>query len=709
MRRRMRGAPHSEARQRHERRHSIRTIAAKVLYRYNTAITISIHRIHHRTMTRQTSKLKVKAEILRDCEEFSLLGSRDCEEFRLLGSPLAAAADGAGADAGEKDDSSMTKRGGRAAAAATAASVPVSPPKKKRVPKPRPLAPREHSQTALVPLYNQVQSLIKKGYHKQGLDCIMQALMGIYQHSVTTAGFYNHEEHLMNLRNSTAGLWCLLAHVWLEITHNLEAVTRLLGHIVAHCPLTGNHGWIATTLVRLQVLQDGAAASSQQHKSSSGSTKRSSLQTAKERCWDGMDRAHGLALPDERVELVEFHMDDFEAALPTQDDPAASHIHLSYAFERIMQLAGMLKIPAKSFFSFNDPPAAALLCQELNCIAAYEHRVSPQQQQPPPPQHAYLTSGVDAYPLFSNEYVYSEKTLRSPFEAALLEGKHERKGTAGGGDESAHAQTGGSSHCYTYVVYPPEHPSDTDQTTDDGDASREETHEWNGKAAESLHTDSSSHCSTSIVSPTEHPEIVKKKKTKKSEQKKKSPTSKKRRQDSSPPTPTKKKKKEEVPKPKTKASAKTTTKSTQKTSPATTTTKPPRPTAGKNQYWMEEDWEPLDEHGMLVAPQLIRERLSLYIAESKFNKTTILHKMNVNSNSYRKFMLTSRYKEPWRATENGTYWAAARLLEAAKNNAEDSFHNPFKFDNQRRMLALDHKKQQSGGSQSSNSPNKRRR
>jgi len=651
-------------------------------------------------MTRQTSKLKVKAEILRDCEEFSLLGSRDCEEFRLLGSPLAEA-DGAGA-AGEEKEDSTTERAASRAAAATAATVPISP-KKKRVPKPRPLAPREPSQTALVPLYNQVQSLIKKGYHKQGLDCIMQALMGIYQHSVTTAGFYNHEEHLLNLRNSTAGLWCLLAHVWLEITHNLEAVTRLLGHIVAHCPLTGNHGWIATTLVRLQVLHDGAASA--QHKSSG-----SSLQTAKERCWDGMDRAHGLALPDERVELVEFHMDDFEAALPSQDDPAASHIHLSYAFERIMQLAGMLKIPAKSFFSFNDPPAAALLCQELNCIAAYEHRVSPQQQQPPPPQHPYLTSGVDAYPLFSNEYVYSEKTVRPPFGAVLLEGTHERKGTVGGGDESAQPQTGGSSHFYTYVVNPPEHPSDADQTTDDGDASREENYEWNGKAAESLHTDSSSHCSSSIVSPTEHPKVAKKKTAKKSEQKKKSPSSKKRRQDSSPPAPTKKKKKEEVPKPKTKASAKTTTKSTQKTSPATTT-KPPRHTAGKNEYWMEEDWEPLDEHGMLVAPQLIRERLSSYIAESKFNKTTILHKMNVNSNSYRKFMLTGRYKEPWRATENGTYWAAARLLEAAKNNAEDSFSNPYKFDNQRRMLALGHPqgKQQSGGSQSSNSPPKRRR
>ena len=36
--------------------------------------------------------------------------------------------------------------------------------------------------------------------------------------------------------------------------------------------------------------------------------------------------------------------------------------------------------------------------------------------------------------------------------------------------------------------------------------------------------------------------------------------------------------------------------------------------------------------------------------------------MGVNSNSFRKFMDPGTYKSQWSATQNGTYWAAAKLL-----------------------------------------------
>ena len=83
--------------------------------------------------------------------------------------------------------------------------------------------------------------------------------------------------------------------------------------------------------------------------------------------------------------------------------------------------------------------------------------------------------------------------------------------------------------------------------------------------------------------------------------------------------------------------------------------------------WEEEGWVPLTKSGKQKSPNQIRNQLQRYIdqcrADGTSNQTKIIEKMGVNSNSFRKFMDPSTYRNQWNATSNGTYWAAAKLLE----------------------------------------------
>jgi hypothetical protein len=63
---------------------------------------------------------------------------------------------------------------------------------------------------------------------------------------------------------------------------------------------------------------------------------------------------------------------------------------------------------------------------------------------------------------------------------------------------------------------------------------------------------------------------------------------------------------------------------------------------------------------------MIRNELQKYIDNSSETQTAILDRMSVNNNSFRKFMNPKTYKDQWRACQYGTYWAAARLLEAER-------------------------------------------
>mmetsp|Transcript_13625 Transcript_13625/g.29644 ORF Transcript_13625/g.29644 Transcript_13625/m.29644 type:complete len:270 (+) Transcript_13625:368-1177(+) len=48
----------------------------------------------------------------------------------------------------------------------------------------------------------------------------------------------------------------------------------------------------------------------------------------------------------------------------------------------------------------------------------------------------------------------------------------------------------------------------------------------------------------------------------------------------------------------------------------------------------------------------------------------IIDQMGVNSNSFRKFMDPQTYKNQWSATQNGTYWAGAKLLARVEYEKE---------------------------------------
>lgn len=98
-------------------------------------------------------------------------------------------------------------------------------------------------------------------------------------------------------------------------------------------------------------------------------------------------------------------------------------------------------------------------------------------------------------------------------------------------------------------------------------------------------------------------------------------------------------------------------------------------------YWEQDGWVPLLKSGKQRSPNMIRNELQKFIDQSDMTQTAILKKMRVNNNSFRRFMDPSTYKDQWSATQNSTYWAAARLLEAERNKpkkrkAKDSAGKP---------------------------------
>ena len=86
--------------------------------------------------------------------------------------------------------------------------------------------------------------------------------------------------------------------------------------------------------------------------------------------------------------------------------------------------------------------------------------------------------------------------------------------------------------------------------------------------------------------------------------------------------------------------------------------------------WERDGWVPRSQSGKQKTPNMIRGELQRYIDECKANgtstQTSIIDRMGVNSGSFRRFMDPKTYKDQWSATQNGTYWAAAKLLEAVK-------------------------------------------
>mmetsp|Transcript_5619 Transcript_5619/g.9503 ORF Transcript_5619/g.9503 Transcript_5619/m.9503 type:complete len:536 (+) Transcript_5619:75-1682(+) len=86
--------------------------------------------------------------------------------------------------------------------------------------------------------------------------------------------------------------------------------------------------------------------------------------------------------------------------------------------------------------------------------------------------------------------------------------------------------------------------------------------------------------------------------------------------------------------------------------------------------WEQEGWVPRSKNGKQKSPNVIRGELQRYIdkcnADGTLTQTKIIEKMGVNSNTFRRFMDPKTYKDQWSALQNGTYWAAAKLLEEVK-------------------------------------------
>ncbi|KAL7543797.1 hypothetical protein ACHAXR_013111 [Thalassiosira sp. AJA248-18] len=89
--------------------------------------------------------------------------------------------------------------------------------------------------------------------------------------------------------------------------------------------------------------------------------------------------------------------------------------------------------------------------------------------------------------------------------------------------------------------------------------------------------------------------------------------------------------------------------------------------------WELDGWVP-QRGGKQATPDMIRKELQKYIdqckADGTMNQSRIITKMGVNNNTFRRFMNPKTYKEQWSATQNGTYWAAARLLAKVKYENE---------------------------------------
>jgi len=89
--------------------------------------------------------------------------------------------------------------------------------------------------------------------------------------------------------------------------------------------------------------------------------------------------------------------------------------------------------------------------------------------------------------------------------------------------------------------------------------------------------------------------------------------------------------------------------------------------------WERDGWVPM-RGSKQKSPNMIRSELQKYIDECKaagtMTQTRIIEKMGVNNNTFRRFMNPKTYKDQWSATQNGTYWAAAKLLAEVKYENE---------------------------------------
>ena len=729
-----------------------RTVQATTQRREVSTVTILIN---HHPATRCFTMFSPKSmKLIRDNDEQRLLfqsPGRPCallndgEEFSLLASPMFPSATTAVPGAGAAAAVAPTADSSTPNPSSSPESQSNSTTRKSDSIRSRPcsketlrLSPQEHAQTMLVPLYEQVQDLlVHQNQPATALHCILQALLGAYQHAlhIHSEQSPHADEYLQNMRNSLAGLWVLLAHAWLEVL-GPRAALAILHHVVTHCPVIGNHGWLSTACARLSVLSENNHSTED-------------LQQPQDYCWDGLDRAHGRSF-DERVPPPPLNLTkDLQHIMSQQEPPP-----LELLFHDILALAVRLRnLERKSFYTFTDTKAAGLLCQELNRLSAFERRhersgkhAHPEQQQ------NFPVSPVDAYPLLNQDLVYppmppsppkpqlsQSREVSPPINLAadgfptVRDDDHDISKLFIAHRRLAHFTADNN---YGYVVSPPVHvengalillPSPSNADISSGKKRRI------SMSTSHIKSNHGGFAASGVVVTVQPPPIQGKhilprpksmaevmeveeeapsspnamqrwlamqeslqqhatsiangsNKKKKYSHKKSKKSNKHRPRDDQDLTAN-----TNLDEPQT-ASKKTKKKKSSKTK----LSKSPRKVSNHEDYWMKPDWEPKDDStGQLVHPDVIRREIMEYIETTSSTKTRVLSQMRVNSNSFRKFMDVDRYKEEWRATENGTYWAAARLLEAYKNGRDGMFQNDPNLNT--KILFTDRQQQHAGG------------
>jgi hypothetical protein len=78
--------------------------------------------------------------------------------------------------------------------------------------------------------------------------------------------------------------------------------------------------------------------------------------------------------------------------------------------------------------------------------------------------------------------------------------------------------------------------------------------------------------------------------------------------------------------------------------------------------WEDPQWVPTTSGGKQKTPKQIRNEFQKYLDQCGRTQKDVLAEIGIGANSFRKFMNPATYKGQWSATQNGTYWAAARLL-----------------------------------------------
>ena len=86
--------------------------------------------------------------------------------------------------------------------------------------------------------------------------------------------------------------------------------------------------------------------------------------------------------------------------------------------------------------------------------------------------------------------------------------------------------------------------------------------------------------------------------------------------------------------------------------------------------WEEENWVPTTASGKQKTPNQIRNEFQRYLDSCGRTQGSVLEEIRINNNSFRKFMNPKTYKNQWSAAQNGTYWAAAKLLAQEKHAAK---------------------------------------